>query len=169
MIRITFRFNFPLHFGRRSAWLGKGTALRFANQWARLAGAAEEGAATRKLHALEEPIGRLVAQLADFVGEEVRTQIRQAALLARRARPPQNETEQVLLQILAPALESTGGLHSQLVDTVFSQALRGAACCCRTDQDARRVRDFVQDLQQQTSRTDKQISSMIFGLGLPAV
>ena len=129
----------------------------------------EEGAAPRKLHALEEHIGRLVAQLADFVGEEVRTQIRQAALLARRARPPQNEAEQVLLRILEPILESTGGLHSQLVDAVFFQALRGAACCCRTDQDARRVRDFVQDLQQQTSRTDKQISSMIFGLGLPAV
>jgi hypothetical protein len=129
----------------------------------------EQGAAPRKLRGLGDELGRLIAQLADFVGEEVRGQVDQAALLARQARPPKNEAEQVVALILAPALESTGRLHTQLVDTVFTQALRSAACCCKSDEDTRRVRDFVQDLQQHTSRTDKKISSMVLGLGLPAI
>ena len=129
----------------------------------------EQGTAPSKLQGLVDELGRLIAQLADFVGEEVRGQVEQAALLARQARPPRNEAEQVVALILAPMLESTGRLHAQMVDTVFTQALRSAACCCKSDEDARRVRDFVQDLQQHTSRTDKQISSMVLGLGLPAI
>ena len=129
----------------------------------------EQGAAPRKLHGLDEELGRLIALLADFIGEEVRSRVDEAALLARQARPPMNEAEHVVALILAPTLESTGRLHAQLVDTVFTHALRSAACCCKSDEDARRVRDFVQDLQQHTSRTDKQISSMVLGLGLPAM
>ena len=129
----------------------------------------EQGAAPRKLQGLDEELGRLIALLADFIREEVRSRVDEAALLARQARPPKNEAEHVVALILAPTLESTGRLHAQLVDTVFTHALRSAACCCKSDEDARRVQDFVQDLQQHTSRTDKQISSMVLGLGLPAM